>query len=1510
MAPSSPRPTPLQEALERLARLAAATLHAPLALVWLGSEQTPQGEAALGLPAGWSPDVSPLHAHGWQVARSNVPLYLPDIPPDASQPESLPALRAVAAVPLPLRASHPIGALLVGDFQPRPWDEATLSLLHDLAATGRHELARYLPVQEPAGGVTTLSLTDPAVLRALFTHSRQATTLVDRAGILQAFNPVAEQGILNLYGTRLKAGTPLLTYIPEDARLAFHIHFERALTGQAQALDWRLQGSEGEVWAEFYFDPIVLPSGEIPGIAFTARPIGERKQAEAALRESEQRFRSLIEHGSDAIALLTPEGTFLYVSPSTRSILHYNEEEMVGRPASEFIHPDDLAVTLGRTEELLSEPGRMLRAEYRMRRKDGTWRWLEGVARNAVAEPGVRGIIINYRDVTERKGMEATLRESEGRYRKLWASAQRQTRELALLNQARHALTKELDPSRTIRAVVEAIAETFGYSHVSLYLVQRDRLILQYEVGYDHPLTEIPLSQGIMGRVVRTRKPALVRDVRADPAFLEAIAGTVSELCVPLWDQEQVVGVLNVESSQDTPLTKADLRLMTALSEHISFALQRARLFAATRQELATQTALGEANRAITASLDLAEVLHHLAAQMGRALDVTSIFICDYHPDSQAMTVLGQHIGPEASDAEQRAAGRLPYDLQGEFPRLFMWLQQGEPQVVEQANGSTLVMPLGVQGQIVAYAFLLDSRQRRTFTLEEISLSEGIAQQAAIAVQNAHLYHQAQEELAERRRAEEALRRQNEYLAVLHETSLAVVNHLDLAHLLEIIVSRAAQLVGTAHGFIYLVEPSEEEIEVKVGIGVLEGFVGARLVRGEGVSGRVWESGQPAVINEYDRWEQRSPAFGTHLFHAVMGVPLRSGARVVGIIGLVHVEPERTFGEDEVAMVERFAQLASIALDNARLYSAAQQELTERRRAEAALRESEERYALAAAGAKDGLWDWNLQTNDLYYSTRWKAMLGYDEQALGTRPADWFDRVHPDDLPPLRAALTTHLKGESEHFESEHRVAHRDGSWRWMLSRGLAVRDRTGEAYRIAGSQTDITERKLAEEHLLHEAFHDALTGLPNRALFMHRLERALRRAQQNERFHFAVLFLDFDRFKLINDSMGHLAGDMLLVAIARRLEGCLRPHDTVARLGGDEFTILLEDIHGIQDATGVAERVQRALTLPFQLNGQDVFISASIGIVPSEARYDRPEDILRDADIAMYQAKEQGKARHALFHVDMRRTVVTQLQMETDLRRAVERQEFRLWYQPILSLTTGQPAGMEALLRWQHPTRGLLTPGDFMSVAEETGLLVPLGHWILRTACEQLRAWALRYPLLPILTMSVNLSSKQVARPELPEQVAQILRETGVAPRYLKLEVMERALTEHAEVASKTLAGLRALGVDLQLDDFGTGYASLGYLHHFTITAIKIDHSFIRYISTPGEYESIIRTLINLAHNLGMKVIAEGVETEEQLALLTSLQCDYGQGYLFSPALESEDADALLRRAFQAQRLDGQRGA
>ncbi|MBV8856892.1 MAG: EAL domain-containing protein [Acidobacteria bacterium] len=558
-----------------------------------------------------------------------------------------------------------------------------------------------------------------------------------------------------------------------------------------------------------------------------------------------------------------------------------------------------------------------------------------------------------------------------------------------------------------------------------------------------------------------------------------------------------------------------------------------------------------------------------------------------------------------------------------------------------------------------------------------------------------------------------------------------------------------------------------------------------------------------------------------------------------------------------------------------------------------ALRESEERFRSAFDNATIGMAVVALDGRWLQVNRSLRDIVGYEEGEL--LASDVRRVTHREDLVALEEQMQRFTAGTISSHQGELRYCHKTGKEVWAHLGMSLVRDGEARPLHLIFQIQDITDRKRAEEQLLHDAFHDALTGLPNRALFMDHVKMAIQRSRRAGDRFFAALFLDLDRFKIINDSLGHMVGDQLLVGIAHRLEACLRPGDTVARLGGDEFTILLEDLSVTEDAIEVATRVQEAVSQPFNIGGHEVFTTASIGIALSRTGYERAEDLLRDADTAMYRAKMEGKKRHVVFDKAMHDRAMELLQLETDLRRAISRNEFFLNYQPIVCLETGLVSSFEALVRWRHPERGLVMPSDFIPVAEETGLIIPLGAWVLNEACRQMRLWQRQGAADETVAVSVNLSSRQFSQADLIEQVAGALRESGLRPGSLKLEITESMVMENIDTAIDMLMQLRGLGVQLAIDDFGTGYSSLSYLHRFPIDTLKIDRSFVTQMTDNSENAEIVRTIVTLARSLDMAVVAEGVETADQLRQLGDLGCDFGQGYLFSRPVGAGAAAELL---------------
>jgi len=574
------------------------------------------------------------------------------------------------------------------------------------------------------------------------------------------------------------------------------------------------------------------------------------------------------------------------------------------------------------------------------------------------------------------------------------------------------------------------------------------------------------------------------------------------------------------------------------------------------------------------------------------------------------------------------------------------------------------------------------------------------------------------------------------------------------------------------------------------------------------------------------------------------------------------------------------------------------------------LAEREQLFQLITENAADMIAVIDRNGQRLYNSPAYQKILGYGpEELAGTSSVD---QIHPDDRARvLEASAKARNTGRGEQLE--YRIRHKDGSWRFLESTSSVIRSPEGESDGLVIVNRDITERKRAEEKLVHQSFHDGLTDLPNRALFLDRLRRAVTLSRRHSDFKFAVLFIDIDEFKVFNDSLGHAAGDSLLIQIAQRLTASLRGVDTVsrsrvsenaepfmgestlARPGGDEFTVLIEELRDPSDAIRVAERIQQKLAIPFDFSGQEIVLSVSIGIAFSNNVPVDAEDVLRDAEIAMYRAKNAGKSRCEVFDQVMHVDAIKRLQLETDLRKALDLNQFLVYYQPIVSLSTSQIVGFETLSRWQRP-EGLVMPGEFIAVADETGVILPMNRQLLYDACRQLRSWQTLFPSDPPLSVNVNITPKQFAQPDLAAEIGKILQETGLDPSCVNLEITETIAMADADRSALVLSELKALGVRLEIDDFGTGYSSLSRLQHFPVDILKIDRSFVSRMDTDAETCEIVRIIVMLAHGLHLKIVAEGVETQAQADMLKRLGCELAQGYLYSRPVPSDAIDELLR--------------
>lgn len=557
-----------------------------------------------------------------------------------------------------------------------------------------------------------------------------------------------------------------------------------------------------------------------------------------------------------------------------------------------------------------------------------------------------------------------------------------------------------------------------------------------------------------------------------------------------------------------------------------------------------------------------------------------------------------------------------------------------------------------------------------------------------------------------------------------------------------------------------------------------------------------------------------------------------------------------------------------------------------RRSAKLRIAHEEQRFERALKEADDVLWEWDLRSGSAFFSARFGQLLMVPSQELSQRITEWFDRVHPEDAEPLKQAIEEHRAGRSERFEITHRLRRKDGVYVWVEAGGQLSLDSAGAPCRVTGFITDVTEHRRSEAQLHRLTFSDSLTGLPNRVLFMERVEQAQERARRRNR-EFAVLLVDLDRFKVINDSLGHAIGDLLLLKVARMLREVVRPEDTIARLGGDEFVILLEDLERIEEAEALASEVLGALTQPLDVEGHRVAVGASVGISGGLAGRDvlRPEDALREADIAMYAAKAKGGERVDRYDPTGKNNHGELLELETDLRKALDAQALEVHYQPIVDIESSVVVGFEALARWPHPKLGMVSPGVFIPIAEEAGLIEQLGDCVLQLACRDAALLRRSFPEASPFRMGVNLSVAQLAQDDLCERVEHALQVHGLPPSYLSLEITESGLLKDTETAARVFGRLRSHGVSLSMDDFGTGYSSLQYLRRFSIDTLKIDGSFVRDLEHPAG-EEICATILNLGRDLGLSVVAEGVERPEEMQRLKALGGRYAQGFLLSRPL------------------------
>jgi diguanylate cyclase (GGDEF)-like protein/PAS domain S-box-containing protein len=705
----------------------------------------------------------------------------------------------------------------------------------------------------------------------------------------------------------------------------------------------------------------------------------------------------------------------------------------------------------------------------------------------------------------------------------------------------------------------------------------------------------------------------------------------------------------------------------------------------------------------------------------------------------------------------------------------------------------------------------------------------------------------------------------------------------NLSELFLLIHRTIRKIVYAENFFVALYSPETEMLTMQFWVDKYDPMPGPLKV-GRSLSAYVFRKGEPMLLTDADAkkiietGEVESVGTDSPIW---LGVPLKTPNGPIGVLVVQDYENSDTYSERDVELLSAVADQIAVAI--------------ERKRSEDALKLSQERFELVTRATSDAIWDWNLYSDETWWNEGVSKLFGYTAEEMGTDIKFWRERLHPDDKERVIRDISQHIDTGKANWTDEYRFLRKNGTYAHVIDRGYVVYDAETELpVRMIGSMMDVTDRKVLEDQLTHQALHDPLTNIANRALFSNRVDHALTKLPRIGS-QLAVLFLDLDNFKAINDSLGHAAGDKLLIAVAERLQDCLRTTDTAARLGGDEFAVLCESVTKVEEAIMIAERILQVFQQPFIIDGKETFVGTSIGIAASCDDAKTSEALLRNADLAMYLAKNEGKGTYVVFEPKMREALMERIELEEDLRRGIDHHEFVVHYQPILELTTNNMMGMEALVRWNHPKYGLLSPMKFIPLAEETNLIVPLGAWVLREACRQVQEWREKHSDKHDFSVTVNISIRQFQQKELVDMVSRALLASGLPARCLILEITESFMMQDTEATIAKLQLLKDLGVRLAIDDFGTGYSSLSYLQRFPVDILKIDKSFVDKLGQGSEGNAVAKAIIMMGDSLNLKTIAEGIEHPEQIGELTSLGCGAGQGYHFAKPLDTADMETFL---------------
>jgi diguanylate cyclase (GGDEF)-like protein/PAS domain S-box-containing protein len=1290
--------------------------------------------------------------------------------------------------------------------------------------------------------------------------------------------------------------------------------------GVPRTVDYRLRHADGS-WR--YIDSVgvnLLNEPRVAGVVVNYRDVTERKEAEGRLREAEERYRTLVETVPAVTYTDRAVGTYpdlaVYTSPQIEELVGYSLQEWLDPERvlwEERLHPEDRTWVLI-ADERSRASGEPFSEEYRLLAKDGSVVWVRDKAvllRNEAGEPLYwQGVLV---DVTDRKEAEEARKESEGRFRQLF---ERSTDALFVHDERGRFVDCNAEACRALGYERDELL-ALSVADVATHLLSEEERRKRKDdtlwkratrsepgkfVGFEENElrrkngTTLPVEVGVGSIEYEGRRMifASVRDLTERKRMEETLKESE--------ERYRAVVELSAESIWlFDPDTKQVLESNTTFQEMFGYTAEELRrmtnydFVAHSREDIdSTVERVVQERRGFFGErkyrrkdgtvLDV-EVSGTVIPYRGRevvcgvARDITERKEAEEEKNSQARhAALRADVsatlveGGTLQRILQRCTESMVSHLDAAFARI--WTLSEEENVLElQASAGRYTRLDGAYSQIPVgnYKIGLIAQERQPYLINDISgdprihdkewaKREGIVAFAGypLVVEDRLVGVMAMFALKPLR--EDTL----EALASVADAIVQGIRRKRIGQALRESEERYRTLMEQIVEPIYLYDAETKQVlESNAAFRSLMGFSEEELLG----------------MRIYDFIDHDRDNIDQHVRRS-----LKEKRRHIG---------ERRYRRKEGSVILVDTSASVIYYGGRTALCAISRDITASKQAEETVRRSEARLAEAQRLARLGGWEWDVQTDEISWSDEVYRIYGLAPQSVVPSFQRFMEVVHPDDRRLIEGVIDGALNAQRP-YDLEHRISRPDGEVRWVHRRAEVVRGEGGEPLRMVGTVHDITERKALEERLEHQAFHDLLTDLPNRRLFVERLGQALRRTKRRGKRRVAVLFMDIDDFKTINDSLGHEAGDVLLVVVAERLRSCLRPEDTLARFGGDEFVILIEDVESPEDAVRVTERIVESFREPFVTEGRELFLRTSIGVALGTARQNSAEDLLRDADTAMYEAKEAGLG-YRMFDPAMYERIVGRLELENELRRAIEAEEFVVHYQPIMSLKTEEMWGVEALVRWSHPERGLLDPWEFMAVAEQSGIVVPMGEGVLEEACRQANEWQEEHPHIPPLVISVNLSARQLQRPDIAQIVERVLKKTGLESRYLRLDITETVYIEALEGNTEALDELRRLGVCISIDDFGTGYSSLAYLKRLPANALKIDKSFVKGIGEDLEDTAIVGMVRELAHTLGMEAIAEGVESENQATLLKEMGCDMAQGYHFSMPLPPEEIPALL---------------